>query len=331
MSISAEYQGVKKSILRWNNSREKYLNIISPPYNTAEIFLDIIVENILKGNKVLYITGESEETIEIIQLMRNKMNFTDYSYYRGKSLYGEPKLVICNYENSLKLNSDFKLVIYDDIRSMPRYSRFEIIDIASRIKECRFIAYSIESIFNNCRNIDIYAHYCNVPIVEPRIIKTRIDINRDIPFALYEYLKWFIEANRNVVIPMKDENIMFNLFRYLSNLKFGMEKKILLLNKNHEKGTKNVLKNTKGSIIITNDFDMVCECIQFINVIAYFYDSNVFDYKTLVYFCGRTGGDFKLRGEVIFITNKENSDIEKAKSITRAFNKVAWESGLFNL
>lgn len=61
MKIDAYYKDIENYILKWNASNERYLNVVSPPYNTEIIFLNLIIRNILDGNKVLYITGENEK------------------------------------------------------------------------------------------------------------------------------------------------------------------------------------------------------------------------------------------------------------------------------
>ncbi|MFL0250471.1 hypothetical protein ACJDT4_08545 [Clostridium neuense] len=325
------YQNILKHILNWNFGKEKYLNIVSPPYNTCEVFLELIIENVKVGNKILYITEEKDGNVEILKLIKDNSQVKEYSYYRGNELHEDTKVVVSNYENAFHLNLRFDMIIYDDIRSLSQYSRIEIIELLDSLKNdnCRVIAYSIESMLDNCRTIYIPARNDMLPIVEPRIITTGVNINKDMPFVAFEYLKWFINIKNNVVIPISDENMMLNLFGYLTYSKLGIDKRILLYRKDNS--SKNVLNKVNGAIIITNDFERVCEHIQNISVAVYFYEQNKFSYKTLVYFCGRLRGGYKRKGEAIFITNKENKEIEKAKNITRNFNKTAWEEGLFSI
>lgn len=331
MSKIVSYENIINHIFSWGSGKEKYLNVVSPPYNTCEIFLNLIIENVRNGKKILYITGENDGSIEILKLIRDKTSFKEYSYYRGKTLYENPQIIVCDYENAFYLNLNFDIIIYDDIRSFSRHSRIEIIELLDSLKNdnCKIVAYSIEGIFDNCRTIYIPARSDMLPIAEPKVITTGININKDMPFVVYEYLKWFINMKNNVIIPILDENIMINLFGYLTYSKLGIDKKILLYRKGSD--SKNVLNKINGAIIITNDFESVCEYVENINVAIYFYEQNKFNYKSLVYFCGRLEGGYKKKGEVIFVTNKENREIEKAKNITRNFNKMAWEEGLFSI
>lgn len=331
MSKIEGYKNILNHILNWNFGKEKYLNIVSPPYNTCKIFLELIIENIKIGNKILYITEEKDGNVEILKLLKNNSEFKEYSYYRGNELCENTKIVVSNYENAFNLNLSFNIIIYDDIRSLSQYGKIEIIELLDRLKNdnCRIITYSIESILDNCKTIYIPARNDMLPMVEPRIITTGVNINKDMPFLVLEYLKWFINIKNNVIIPIFDENMMLNLFGYLTYSELGIGKKILLYRK--EDNSKNVLNKINGAIIITNDFEKACEYMQNINVAVYFYEQNKFNYKSLVYFCGRLRGGYKKKGEAIFITNRENKEIEKAKNITRNFNKTAWEEGLFSI
>lgn len=331
MNEIKSYENIANHIFNWYFEKEKYINVVSPPYNTSEIFLKLVIESVKNGKKVLYITEENDGNVEILRLIKNKTSFNEYSYYRGKKLYEKAKFVVSNYENASCLDSDFDIIIYDDIRSFPKYNRIQIIELLDYLKNtnCKIIVYSVENIFDNCKSLYIPVRSDMLPIVEPRIITTSVNINKDMPFVVYEYLKWFINTKNNVIIPILDENMMLNLFSYLTYSKLGIDKKILLYRKNSN--LKNVLNKINGDIIITDNFDEVCEYVKNMNIAVYFYDKNKFNYKSLVYFCGRLKGGYKKKGEVIFVTNKENSDIEKAKNITRNFNKTAWEEGLFSI
>ena len=39
-----------------------------------------------------------------------------------------------------------------------------------------------------------------IPMIEPRLINTRIKLEDDIPLSLYEYFKWFKENKKIVII-----------------------------------------------------------------------------------------------------------------------------------
>ena len=59
-------------------------------------------------------------------------------------------LHICNHENALRIQGKFDLVIYNDIRSFPKYNKQQIKKIL--LKMCRAegtaIAYSVENVLS---------------------------------------------------------------------------------------------------------------------------------------------------------------------------------------
>jgi late competence protein required for DNA uptake (superfamily II DNA/RNA helicase) len=171
------------------------------------------------------------------------------------------------------------------------------------------------------------------PIVEPRTILTRINLNKDIPFVIYEYLKWSMDCDRRVVICVPDEEKIENVYFYMNNYCRNLSKNIICLTKG--KVNKKLIANfekMKKAVLITNDFEQVFYDINDSDVMIYFASHPEFDYKKFIYFCGSVDqGEKSWKGEVIFLANEETEDMEKAKSITRNFNKEAWDLGLLRI
>lgn len=325
----------RKEIMDWCKGKEQILNITAPPYSSSLIFLDAIMYYVNQGKSVLYITGEDEECIEIIENIKRATDFRKYSYLRKSELTLNSNLLVTNYEKAMRLKEEFDLIIYDDIRSFSKYSYCEIMEVI--IKNCsnnnKVICYSIESIFKNAREIEIPARSNGMPITEPRIITTRIDITKDMPYVIYEYLSWSMETNRRVVIYVYDKETVFTLYDYLNNFRNELCRNLIpyIKNQGEKKSIINFLK-TKKSILITDDFSEPDCIISDIDVIVYCADDERFTAKKLVYFCGKAGrGEKANRGEVIFLGNVLTDPMEKTKSITRHFNKEAWEMNLLKI
>jgi late competence protein required for DNA uptake (superfamily II DNA/RNA helicase) len=88
----------------------------------------------------------------------------------------------------------------------------------------------------------------------------------------------------------------------------------------------------KRAIIITDEYKDKFSGFDDTDIIIYFADNATFDYKKLIFFCGKAGRSDKIKSsEVIFLANQETWNMEKAKSIIRNFNKEAWEKGLLNI
>lgn len=326
---------INKEIMNWCKGKEPILNITAPPYSSSLIFLDTIIYFANQGKKVLYITGEEDKDIEIIENIKKTTDFRKYSYLRRNEVILNSNLIITNYEKAMKLKEEFNLIIYDDIRSFSKYSSCEIMEVVFKNynNNNKVICYSSESVFKNAREIELPVRSNAMPIVEPRIITTRIDITKDMPYVIYEYLSWSMETNRRVVIYVYDKETVLTLNEYLHKFKNELCSNLIPYIKNYseKKSLLNFLK-LKRSILITNDFDEPDSNISDIDVIVYYADDKRFTDKNLVYFCGKVGrGEKTDRGEVIFLGNVITKPMEKTKSITRHFNKEAWEMNLLKI
>ncbi|WP_010233355.1 hypothetical protein [Clostridium arbusti] len=334
-TLSIKEMKISNSILNWSFGRKNLLSIVAPPYNTALIFLKVIMEYISTGRRVIYITEECEKNIQIIIYLRNNTKFRKYTYLKNSITGSSSSLIFCNYKKAVLIKDKFDLVIYDDIRSYPIYSKYEIIDIMNKCcyENGKLIAYSIDDIFNKGKEMILPIKDNKMPLVEPRIITTRIDISKDMPFVVYEYIKWSINIGRRVAIILPNSINIFNVTSYVVKYCEVLTHNITYYSQ-YEKNINTIKEFHKydEGVIVTDDFDSVCTDNNSINIMIFFADSNEFNYKKLVYFCGRTGeGDIGSRGEVICLAKEENYEIEKAKNITRNFNKKAWEDGLLSL
>lgn len=335
LNIEHEKEKSIESIYNWSLGKEKILNIISPPYGSSIIFLKTILAAALREERVLYITGEREENIEILNHIKKYTDFRDYTYLRKGFVPSNSSLIISNYKNALKIQETFDLVIYDDIRSFPEYTAYEIMNLLMKCVSSngKIISSSIESIFKSQRDIILPVRDNKKPLAEPRYIITRLDIKKDIPYMVYDYLNFSIERNRKVIIYVPDNDRIQCVYRYLCNFKESLAKNILYFDKaeSDDKILVNFMK-IKKAIIVTDDYRDIYVDLKDVDVMVYFSDDKNFSYKKLVYFCGKVGRTEHISsGEVIFLANEESSDMEKAKNITRYFNKEAWEMGLLNI
>lgn len=326
---------VSKEILNWVKGKEKILNICTLPYNSVDIFLNVIFYYVDKRKKILYITGENENNIAIINSLKKNSNFRKYSYVRKENTYFENSLVICNHEIAMKLEDVFDLVIYDDISCFSQYNNYEIMEniIKNSTENNKCICYSLQSIFVNAREIVIPVRSNSMPLPEPRFITTRINLNEEIPFVMYDYLNFSMECNRKVIIYVPDNEIVVSLYKYLDNFKQDLTKNIFYFIKGETdiKVYDNFLK-IKKSIIITNEFSDFGYKLKDIDVIVYLAENKIFDCKKLMYICGKVGvSENTSKGEVIFLSGEVTIEMEKAKNIARGYNKEAWERNLLNL
>lgn len=326
---------VDNLILNWSLGRERFLNVISLPYNSSEVFLKTILFHANKGKKIIYITNEEHNSVNILEVVKRNSNFRDYSYIKDSKIDLTSKFKVCNFINAKGLNEKFDVIIYDEIRSIPKHSKREVIDLVSCISssETKVMFYSVEGILENKKELIFPINYNRTPMVEPRSIVTKVNINKDIPFVVYDYLKWSIMSDRKVVIYVPNEEKIKSVYSYINYYCKGFNKSIICCVKSR-KDNKRILnfQKVKRAVLITDDFEQNFLHDKDTDVMVYFADAPEYDYKKLIYFCGSVGRSEKdSKGEVIFLANEETDHMEKAKNIARNFNKEAWEMGLLRI
>ncbi|GAA0177722.1 hypothetical protein SH2C18_08980 [Clostridium sediminicola] len=333
--IDNEKKKISKELIKWCYGKEKFLNIVTTPYNSSNILYEIILSNLETRKKVLYVTDENENDIEIIDLIKKYSKFRNYMYIRENYEENSSSLVITKSTKFKSINGKFDLIIYNGISSVIKVSYNELIKNMIRLINIRgkIISYNFECIFNGNKEIILPIRDNGCPLVEPTLFKTKIDLNKDIPYVAYEYIKWSLESSRKVVIYVPDIEKVKKVYNYLFKYCKNLAKDVYCFFDNglDDKEIKKFL-NRKKTIIITNDYKNKDLDISNINVMVFFADNILFNYKKLVYICGKVGRKEKRHsGEVIFIAKDENIEIEKSKNIIRNFNKEAWEMKLLKM
>lgn len=336
IKIDVQIQKSIKEIKNWCWGKNKYLNIISVPYNSSGFFSEIILDYVNNNKKVMYITDENEEKVEIILNIKRYSEFKEYYFYR-KNDYLDKLLTVCSMDNSRYIQDDFDLVIYNDINGFPKYDNENIINIINKLvrRNTKVICYSIDPIFVEGENILFPVDDDKIPICEPRVITTRIDLEKELPFVIYDYINWFIASDRKVIMYTPDGAKVTQIYNYLFDFrkKFNVNLNYFIQDK-VQCSPKMISRfvEQKSGILITDCYERLCLCMEDVDVIVFFADDKKFTYKQLVYFCNNTKRGDKIKGgEVLFLANENTADMDKAKEITRGFNKEAWEKGLLNL
>ena len=323
---------IGRDIFNWSYGNDRFLNVVAPPFSSAKIMLEMIYSYVRSEKKVLYIT-EVNSKVEILEALKDEYGFKKYTLVKEDSNYNQALLVVCSINQVLKVKGYYNLIIFDDSKVTNEISSQWFIDYINNNfnPKAKYIYFGIESIFSNCREIIVPVRENLLPIVEPRFITTRIDLEKEIPFVAFDYLRWSLKEGRNVIIYAPNEEKVLHLFEYLIKLKEDLSRQINfdLKGKNSTKSY-NSFYVSKGVIIITDNYNKTYEGLRDVDIMVLFSDDPIFDYKKLVHFCGKVGrGKGAKRAEVIFLSNSVSKDMEIAKNITSSFNKEAWESNLF--
>lgn len=317
----------------WYKKGLKYLTIITVPFNTSHIFLEIIQELVDAKEQILYVWGIEGENKELITALKDFNLDINHSYTKnGKS---DSDIVFVNYKNLINIKSKYKLIIFDDVTYFSDITSEELriyIEMCSSIAE-RIIIYSIEKIDLIGEKIELAAYNYNQPFLEPRILTTRIDLNKDIPYSLYDYLTWFRDEKHNVAIYVPDKESINHVFSYFNNkLKLENVKIIKASTKNDIKKYEDVLKyNNKSIFIVTHKIKELLKCYAIEDSIVLFADDYRYTYKKLIYICGYLRKINQGSSEILLVSNNISDDIEKARSMARDFNKKVWDKNLKKL
>lgn len=309
------------------NGRIKSLNIVTIPYNSSQILERIISEACIKKEKILYITNEAESDIDIFKFLNENI---DYSIYKGEAKVNS-NFIISNYYHARRLRYKFDLIIYNDIRSYPEINSFEIMDILDLLikSDGKILYFGVEGILRRSKDIIIPVRDCRIPMFEPKIITTRVDITRDIPFVIFEYLKWSLRYGRKVIIYTPDADKTKGVYDYMVNYMDKLTKNIFRYTEIDKIDiVKGFAKSTKA-ILITDDFKELGINLKDCDIMVFFADDVIFNYKKLLFLsCKGLRYPNKYIGEVIFLSKDETDEMDKTRDLIRRFNREAWEKGL---
>jgi hypothetical protein len=174
---------IEDMILDGVKERLHKINIISALNNKEQIFNKVFNWCFKENKKILYIINTDIEDVKILGLINRSLincieGENDISY--------TGKVNICTHSRALYLKEKFDFIIYDEINSRPRYSRESINKIMKHACNSygTMVSYSMEPIFNKELTLYNLRKDRQVPLVEPRVIVTRMNIEEEIPMVL---------------------------------------------------------------------------------------------------------------------------------------------------
>ena len=314
----------------WYKRKSKSLTISTIPYNSTMIFQNIILDIIESGKKVLYLWNENSENTELLKRLKLEKKDLTHGYKKE-----DVDINFINYNDCDNISEVYELAIIDDISIFSTLSKEEIRrkydSIANNAK--RVIIYSIETIIPTGEYFELPSMFSTGPFVEPRLMTTRIDLTKDIPYILYDYLKWFIDNEQKVVMYVPDEETLGVVCEYYANkLKLHGVKVTALPKFDTQKTLKDVLKlSNKAMLIITDRMEETFKDLAIGGAIVLFANNKNYNYRQFIYICGEI---FKMNlkfPEVLLVGNEISYDMDEAKEIARNFNIKIWESNYLEL
>lgn len=325
---SKEYSYAIKKIYAWSKSNKKILNIISSPFNSLSILKPLINETIRNKGRILYISGDKRSFVDLIKGTLIESLKIKYFFYEDEKV----EITCLNFDESISLNHKYNLIIIDEISSINTSKKLNLSLLVELLynKADKIVSYGIDNITSYGEHLEICNIENNKPILEPRIITTKINLVEDIPFTLYEYLNWFNKRKRKVLIIVRDvEKYSEIILKYIKQFKLN-NIKIVNIKKETDKIININLYKEKCLFIVTNYIDNYIKNIKNLDVVILDSDQNIYSYKTIVYLSTIVSINSKEGGEVLLIANNVSTNMETAQNIVRNFNKLLWEKGFLN-
>ncbi|MDD6794030.1 MAG: hypothetical protein PUE01_01240 [Clostridiaceae bacterium] len=319
----------KKRIREWYKKSTKHLTILTSPYNSNLIFKDIILECVKNKKNVLYLWKEgkiNKNIVDSLKLVRKNLSVGCYD--------GDYNITFGSYEEIERIKGNFELVIFDDISSHSKLSVGELKNIYVKCSKLgkKVILYSLDDVIIEGEWFNLAPLSLEKPFVEPRIINTRVNLSDDIPYSLYEYLKWFRDEKKKVILYVPDDKKLENVFDYFINKVKMKNVKIIKSTKEDVNLKRKVLNlKDKAIFIVTNYIEGDLKQINADEAIILFAENSRYTYRNFVYICGGLQGTRERMPEMIMVSKDISNDMDKAKSLTRSFNKMIWEKKLISL
>lgn len=330
-----EFNNYKKVISRWYNGKRKILNINTSPYNSLNIFIELLIGLIIENKKILYISQGETINKDFLNKIKSKIDKNIKYSFNKEDIKND--ITFFSYDNVFEIKNHYDLCIIDDISNFSLVSKNTLREYIEYlyIYCSKIIIYSIERNIPSGEVLKVLNLNRNKPFVEPRILNTRVNLENDIPYNLYDYLTWFKENKRKVVIIVprnKSVNVIYNYYENLLGLKGVKFIKFLKEEKNKELDKFYKEKN-KSIFLITNEIQSFSKGENYkseLDIILLFAEDIFYNYKKIVYLSSEVGKNISKNkiGELLLVSKDLSEDMDKAKKITRSYNKELWENGL---
>lgn len=310
-----EIKAINKKLNNFLENDLSLLQFYGRPFQSNSIFSEIISKIVEKGGHILYIWGYENLNKEIYRQLGNK----------GKIAYSvnglsEANLVYMSFKHTYNISRDYDLIIIDDVSTYFKINEFAVEGLYNKCKvhSKKIIIYGIQSCSFNQDGIDLSSLNVRERFLEPRVITTRIDLKKDIPYSLYDYILWFKSRRSKIAfwVPYADD--VESLYHYY--LKEINLDNVKIIKETEYKNDLNI--KDRAIFIITNNMEALCNISRLDGIVALFADNIKLDYKKIIYMCGQITRE---TGEVILVSRNETEEIEKARKLTRNFNKKLWD------
>lgn len=296
-------------------SDERFINLICEPYQKLS-FVESLISDCLRNNeKVLYV-GKNRKICNSEQLNSINLKFVSFN-------------------NILNIKKNFDLIIYDDVSLYSNKNNLECSEDLIYLKRLckKIVICSVEKVFNNIKHIEILNNERRTHFLEPRLITTRVNLETSMPYALYDYIEWFIRENRVLVVYVPNEFNLNKIYEYYTE-DLNLVDKVKIVKEDKKNSFLKIVNESifkkEGVIFITDSLHEYLDSIPNCDMVIYSFEEDVIDYKKIIFACGALCKNRCNGREVILLSNDEGENIETARRLARGFNETLWRESKAN-
>ena len=178
-----ELSNILKKINKWYGKKTKVLSVKTRPFNTIEVFSNIINKTLYENKNILYVFCSEER--DYVNEKKSSLRELIDEVISDKQIENNLQCIVISEINNIDMLYD--LVIFDDITLFSKVSNEYVREAIENIywKSNKVIIYSSEFIFPIGEKIEIPYMLSEEPMIEPRLMSTRIRLEENIPLSLF--------------------------------------------------------------------------------------------------------------------------------------------------
>lgn len=335
--IEDRFKGYVELIGEFYKSRKDNLVVVCPPMlKDVGLCYAMIFETLKNFGRVLYVTAPNSMKSERDNINR-VINGASIHIFDGIRGFSDADILISSYMSVPAFREDFDLVILDDRISFPKRPYKNIFAVCKRALKIKgkFINVSVIPLIykdkilkGNSDEIRIPPMNIQNPIPEPKFIISRYIDERTVylPDISLDMVKWSLGEGSKVLIFTPTNRISIYLKNYLTKIE-EISVSVGISSEKSRDDYFNFINGDKPILISSNYLDAI-DPIYNINVVVMYSDSDKYSEDILLYMCSMANNHTtKSFREALFISKTEAENMNRAKSIVRSINKVAWENG----
>lgn len=316
-----ELEALNRRLIEWlEDPAAKALNLVSVPYRGIEP-LAALLSQALKTRRILYISGPAAPE----DAVTTWLDQAGVSWSVAEE--ASSRVVIRDFDEALLAKDHYDLIIYDDLNSFPIHRKASMQELLSYHygRSPRILAYSMEPVFQGVPTLELPLKEDHSFVTEPRFLDLKTDISASIPSSLYEYIDFFHNDRRPVILVVPDQATAEGMAAYLCRVNPILADHIHNIDDLTDEEVAELIGNGSTILFTTRmrELRLIPRNLEFIVIHS---EEARYEYRQFVFLCLRAGLCDDVNGEVILVSPDMTYDMDRTKVLTQNFNRVIWES-----